>query len=140
MKKLQTRFGEVEYDPASVIHFSEGLIGLDQLKNFLVMPNKKAGPLFWIQSIEDPEFAFLVTDPTNFFIDYGISPDENERQKMQISGDDEYYVLTIVSIDENKKITLNLAGPILYSPQTNRALQVILEDPKYDTQTPLPEI
>lgn len=140
MKTIQTRFGEVEYDPANVIHFPEGLIGLDQLKHFLVMPNKKEGPLFWIQSIEDPAFAFVVTDPTQFFFDYLVVPDEQERQKLGIDETGACFVLTIVSISPAKEITLNLSGPVLYAPETNKGLQVILEDPRYSTQTPLPKI
>jgi flagellar assembly factor FliW len=140
MKKIMTRFGEVEYDPTNVIHFPEGLVGLDQLHDFLVMPNKKEGPLFWMQSVDDPDFAFVVTDPTNFFLNYQVKAAAIERKKLQISPDDEYFVLSIVSISPEKEITLNLAGPILYSPKTNRALQGILEDNKYDTKTPLPQV
>lgn len=140
MKTINTRFGEVEYDPSHVIHFPEGLVGLDQLKNFLVMPNTKQGPLFWIQSVDDPAFAFVVTDPTNFFLDYIILPDANERHKLNIDENNTCFVLVIVSISENKKITLNLSGPIFYAPETNKGLQVILEDPRYDTRTPLPKL
>ncbi|PID72056.1 MAG: flagellar assembly protein FliW [Desulfobulbus propionicus] len=140
MKTIQTRFGEIEFDPANVIHFPEGLIGLEQLHDFLVIPNEKKGPLFWIQSVDDPDFAFPVTDPTNFFLDYALAPDADEREKLQIGENDPCFVLTIVSVGEDKKITLNLSGPILYSAETHRALQVILEDPRLSTKTPLPEI
>jgi len=140
MKTIQTRFGEVEYDPSHLLHFPEGLVGLDQLKNFLVMPNKKQGPLFWIQCVDDPAFAFVVTDPTNFFLDYLVVPDDNERQKLGIDPQGECFALAIVSVSEAKEITLNLSGPILYAPATNKGLQVILEDPRYDTRTPLPKI
>lgn len=140
MKTIETRFGEVEYDPAHVLNFPEGLIGLDQLKNFLVMPNKKQGPLFWIQCVDDPAFAFVVTDPTQFFLDYLVAPDDNERHKLGIDASGECFVLAIVSISEEKEITLNLSGPILYAPETNKGLQVILEDPRYDTRTPLPKM
>lgn len=140
MKTINTRFGEVEYDPSHVIHFPEGLIGLDQLKNFLVMPNTKQGPLFWIQSVDDPAFAFVVTDPTNFFLDYAVLPDENERKKLNIEDGGACFVLAIVSVSQDKEISLNLSGPILYAPETKKGLQVILEDPRYDIRTPLPKI
>jgi len=140
MKTINTRFGEVEYDPSHVIHFPEGLIGLDQLRNFLVMPNTKQGPLFWIQSVDDPAFAFVVTDPTNFFLDYIVLPDENERKKLNIDESGSCFVLAIVSVSQNKEISLNLSGPILYAPETKKGLQVILEDPRYDIRTPLPKI
>ena len=140
MKTIDTRFGEVEYDPSHVLNFPEGLIGLDQLKHFLVMPNKNEGPLFWIQSVDDPAFAFVVTDPTNFFLDYLVVPDENERKKLGIDETGTCFILAIVSISRKKDITLNLSGPILYAPETSKGLQVILEDARYSTQTPLPKI
>ena len=140
MKTIDTRFGEVEYDPSNVLHIPEGLIGLDQLKHFLVMPNKKDGPLFWIQSVDDPAFAFVVTDPTQFFFDYLVVPDTKEREKLGIDENGACFILAIVSISPEKKISLNLSGPLLYAPETNRGLQVILEDARYSTQTPLPEI
>ncbi|MGI6657731.1 MAG: flagellar assembly protein FliW [Desulfobulbus sp.] len=140
MKKIQTRFGEIEYDPSQVIHFPEGLIGLSHLHDFLVMPNKKQGPLFWIQSVNDPAFAVVVTDPTNFFLDYTVLPDNSERRILGIDAGTPCYVLVIVSISEHREITLNLSGPILYTPATNRGMQVILDDPRYDTRTPLPTV
>ena len=67
MNKIMTRFGEVEYDPEKTLHFPKGLIGFEDLHEFIVMPNIKEGPLFWIQSVEDPQIAFVLTDPTSFF-------------------------------------------------------------------------
>lgn len=139
MKKINTRFGEVEYDPDNLLHFPAGLIGLPDLKNFIVMPNKKQGPLFWIQSIEDPDIAFVLTDPTNFFLDYQLAPEDSEREKLEIGKDDECYILSVVTVPQDQKITLNLAAPILFAPKTNRAMQVILENSPYSSKTPLPQ-
>lgn len=140
MRKIQTRFGEVEYDPESLLHFPAGMIGFPTLHNFIVMPSQKDGPLFWIQSVDEPEFAFILTDPTNFYLDYQIAPDESERNYLNISEEDDCFVLTVVTVPPDQNITINLAAPILFAPKTNRAIQVILEDGDYQTKTPLPEI
>lgn len=139
MKKINTRFGEVEYDPDNLLHFPGGLIGLPNLRRFVVMPNKKQGPLFWIQSIDDPDIAFVLTDPTNFFLDYHLAPEESEKKNLQIEDDDDVFVLSIVTVPQDQKITLNLAAPILFAPKTNRAIQVILENSPYTSKTPLPQ-
>lgn len=133
-----TRFGEVEYNPENLLHFPAGLIGFPNLNHFIVMPNKKNGPLFWIQSIDEPEMAFVLTDPTNFFLDYKIKPEESERQSLGIEDSDDCYCLVVVTVPPDQKITLNLAAPILYSPKSNRAKQVILENSKFKTKTPIP--
>lgn len=139
MRKIQTRFGEIEYDPNTLLHFPAGLIGLPTLHDFIVMPNKKEGPLFWIQSVDDPAIAFVLTDPRNFFLDYGVLPDTSERQMLHIAESDECFVLAVVTVPPDQNITLNLAAPILFSPKTNRAIQVILEDTTYTSKTPLPK-
>lgn len=139
MKKINTRFGEVEYDPDNLLHFPAGLIGLPNLRHFIVMPNKKEGPLFWIQSIDDPDIAFVLTDPTNFFLDYQLAPEESERNNLKIDEDDEFFILSVVTVPQDQKLTLNLAAPILFAPKTNRAMQVILENSPYSSKTPFPK-
>lgn len=139
MKTINTRFGQVEYDPDNLLHFPTGMVGFPQLHDFIVMPNKKQGPLFWIQSVDDPDIAFVLTDPSNFFLDYVVVPDESERELLKIAAEDPCFVLAVVTVPPNQEITLNLSAPILFAPQTNRAMQVILDDPKYKIKTPLPK-
>ena len=139
MITIQTRFGEVEYDPANLLHFPAGMIGFPTLHDFIVMPNKKEGPLFWIQSVDDTDVAFVLTDPTNFFLDYQIQPDASERSTLRIAKEDECHALSVVTVPQDQQITLNLAAPILFSAKTNRAIQVILEKTDYKSKTPLPK-
>ena len=140
MEKIQSRFGEIEYDPDNTLQFPEGLVGFEDLRAFVVMPNEKEGPLFWIQSIDDPQVAFTLTDPTGFYFDYKVVPDGRERQKLGIDEDGECLIVSVVSVSSERKITLNLAAPILFAPETNRALQVILEGTQFSPQTPLPTV
>ncbi len=138
MKTILTRFGEVEYDPQNTIHFPAGMLGFPNLQDFIVMPNKKEGPLFWIQSVDDPDIAFVLTDPSNFFLNYKVVPDEVEKNVLQMKEGDQCYVLTVVTVPADQQITINLAAPILFSPKSNKAIQVILESNEYHSKTPLP--
>jgi len=140
MKKINSRFGEIEYDPNDTLLFPEGLVGFEELKHFVVMPNEKSGPLFWIQSVEDPLVAFVLTNPTDFYFDYKVVPDKGERQKLGIEEQDECLVLSVVTVPPDRKVTLNLAAPILFAPKTNSAMQVILEGTQFSPRTPLPEV
>lgn len=138
MKKILTRFGEVEYDENNLLQFPAGLIGFPNLHGFIVMPNRKEGPLFWIQSVDDPDIAFILTDPTNFFLDYAVIPESSERNILRIEEGDDCFVLSVVTVPPDQKITVNLSAPILYAPKTNRAIQIILENTSYKPKTPLP--
>lgn len=138
MKTIQSRFGEIKYDSENTLEFPEGLIGFEDLRKFVVMPNEKDGPLFWIQSVEDPQIAFVLTEPVGFYYDYKIVPDGRERQKLGIDDNADCHVLSVVTVPEDLKITLNLAAPILFAPDSNRALQVVLEGTTFSSKTSLP--
>lgn len=138
MATINTRFGEVEYDPEKVVRFPQGLIGFEWLRDFVVMPNEVEGPLFWIQSVEEGDIAFVLTDPNNFFPDYALQPEPHECEVLEISTDDDCFVLSVVTVHTDRSVTLNLQAPILYAPDTQKAMQVILEGTDYKTRTPLP--
>jgi len=140
MTRIKTRFGEVEYQPEHLLTFPSGLIGLPSLHGFVVMPNRKEGPLFWIQSVDDPDMAFVLTDPTNFFPDYAVRPEAAELRLLEIDAQDECHAIVVVTVPPDLNITLNLSAPILFAPKTNRAVQVIVEDSPYSTKTPLPKV
>lgn len=140
MKVINTRFGQVEYDPAKTLHFPTGMIGFENLREFIVMPNIKRGPLFWIQSVEDPEIAFVLTDPTNFFVDYRVAPDDNEKEKLGMQDGDDCHALVVVTVNSGSDFTFNLLAPVLYAPGANRAIQVVLEHSNYSTKVPLPKV
>jgi hypothetical protein len=89
--------------PERLLHFPAGLIGLPTLRHFIVMPNRKEGPLFWIQSVDEPEMAFVLTDPTNFFLDYRVVPDAAERQTLRIEEGDDCFVLVVVTVPPTRR-------------------------------------
>lgn len=138
MRTLHTRFGEINYNPDKVIHFPEGLIGFEKLRDFIVMPNKNDDVLFCFQSIEEPHIAFLLINPDLFFPDYRVVVSIEAKEKMGIGGGDPYFVLTTITFHQDESITLNLLAPVIYTPKTDRAVQIVLEKSNYQTKTPLP--
>jgi flagellar assembly factor FliW len=140
MNSIQSRFGQIEYDPAKVLHFPEGLLGFESLRDFVAMANFKEGPLFWIQSCEDPEVAFVLTDPTNFYPEYRVMPDASERAKLGMPEGEINHTLVVVTVHEGGHITLNMAAPLLYSVSNNRILQVVLDKSPWSTRQELPKL
>jgi flagellar assembly factor FliW len=67
-----------------------------------------------------------------------VEPEEHERKVLGIGPEDKCYALVVVTVRPDRNVTLNLAAPILFAPQSNRAMQVILENSGYSIQTPLP--
>ncbi len=139
MKTLQTPFGEVRYDPEKVIRFPEGWIGFESLRDFVVMPGGEGEiSLYCFQSVEQPHLLFLLIDPACFFPDYRVEPDAGVREKLGITKDAPCFVLTTITFHQDSSVTLNLLAPLIYAPQTQRAVQIVLEGSSYQAKTPLP--
>lgn len=135
MRTLQTRFGEVTYDPDKVVHFPEGLIGFERLRDFIVMPNKNDDVLLCFQSVEEPHAAFLLINPALFFPDYRVTVGRSVREKLAIGVNDPYFILTTITFHQDQTVTMNLLAPVVYTPKTDRAVQIVLEGSGYLTKT-----
>ena len=134
MKVNTTRFGEIEVPDEKVITFPEGLIGFSSLKKFVVIRHKNSSTLYWLQSIEVPEFAFLMTFPFVLLADY--DPKLNSEYMQKLGFDDtniknaEVYCITVVPKNP-KEMKVNLLSPIVINPDKNLGMQVILDNPDY---------
>ena len=49
-------------------------------------------------------------------------------------------MLSVVTVNPERKVTLNLQAPVLFAAHSNRAMQVILDKATYSTREPLPEV
>ena len=58
-----TRFGNLEVDDDRLIQLQDGLLGFPDLKRFVLMDYKDT-VLKWFQSVDDPDVAFIVVDPS----------------------------------------------------------------------------
>ena len=137
MKTIQTPFGQLSYNPDKLVHFPEGLIGFEGLRDFIVMPINKDDFLFCFQSVEETHVAFLFVNPVLFFPDFLIHIGGEEREKLGIKANDDYFVLTTITYHQDQTVTLNLLAPVIYAPKTDMAIQIVLDGSGYQTKTPL---
>jgi flagellar assembly factor FliW len=114
-------------------------VGFEHLRDFIVLPNKKKDdPLFCLQSVEETHLAFLLINPVLFFPDYSVLPGPEEIKLLGTDKKDDYFVLTTITFHKDQSVTLNLLAPVIYTPKTDRAVQVILDGSQYGARTPLP--
>lgn len=132
-KVTTTRFGEVEYTDADTIHFPDGILGFPNCPTFLVIQHKEGSPFRWLQCVEEPSLAFLVTDPGNYLVDYAPDVREDQLASIEMNADTARLVLTIVTIPKGNPdgMTINLAGPIVVNLENRKAKQLVLDHPGY---------
>ena len=129
--RLDTRyFGELDIPDDHIIHFANGLRGFEDHKEFAIINNydtEEPVPFFWLQSLKDPELAFVLTVPFIFKPDYAFDLPEETEQILRISENSELGIYSIVTIPgEVKDFTYNLMGPIVVNYSTREGDQVVL--------------
>ena len=68
MKKIMTsRFGEIEAEEESIIHFAAGIPAFEEEREFIIIPYEEDSPYVFLQSVRTPELAFLMTMPLTFW-------------------------------------------------------------------------
>lgn len=135
-----TRFGTFELEEDRALRFSEGLLGLPESTSYALIEVEDS-PYAWLQSINEPELAFLTTSPWDFYPDYDLEINEEDQRLLDLTTPDSAEVLVLLTVhrqeDEAVDITANLLGPIVVNTDTRAARQVILEGSSYSTQEPL---
>ncbi|MBE6086947.1 MAG: flagellar assembly protein FliW [Clostridium beijerinckii] len=138
MKFISKIHGEIEYEQKNIITFNKGLLGLSDLKNFILLDLEDYEPFKLLQSLQDNEIAMIVTSPYEFFKDYEFVLSEETIKNLKIDSPGQVNVITTVTLNSDmKKITTNLQGPIVINTSNNIGEQIILDNPKYKVKSPL---
>lgn len=136
---ITARFGAVDFDDLDILTLEDGLLGFPQCRRFIVICHKEGSRFRWLQSLDDPQLAFLVVDPGEFFADYAPEMDDAEAIRLALAEQTPRLVYTIVTIPRGQPeaMTVNLAGPIVINLETRSGKQIVVEDPAYGIKHPL---
>lgn len=136
-----SRFGSIEVEEERVLSFVEPVLGFEASNRYVLLDHADDSPFKWLQSADEPDLAFVVTNPKLFGIDYEFMVPDEQVDKMQIESVEDVVVLTIVNIPQGdpSAMTTNLLGPIIINQKNKQALQLVLNDPAFSTKTPLLE-
>jgi flagellar assembly factor FliW len=135
--EIQTsRFGWMSVDDERLMTFERGLLGFPSHRRFALIQTGQENYFFWLQSIDDPNLAFVVTDPTTFFKDYEVPVREELAAELQLTDPAHVQVFAICNKVEDW-LTGNLLGPLVVNAQNRLATQVVLTEKKWTTRQPL---
>ncbi len=133
-----TRFGKLEIDETRVIRFPEGLLGFPENKDYVILEHKPDSPFCWLQSMDSPDLAFVMTNPFLVKNDYleNLSPDEKGFFSSENGGNLVVFVLVTIPPGQAEKMTVNLLGPLVIDSGSRIGRQVILANSGYDHRHP----
>ncbi len=128
-----TRFGAVNVDDARLITFPAGLLGFTSYKTYALLQPDSHGAFLWLQSVEAPELAFVVTDPTSWVADYQVPIRREQMQELRLESLDDAQIFVIVN-KYRLSLTANLQGPLVVNRTNRRGMQVVLAEKRWTTR------
>ncbi|SMB22823.1 Flagellar assembly factor FliW [Sterolibacterium denitrificans] len=126
------RFGTLQIEPGKIIDFPHGLAGFEDNRRFSLFHPEEQTPqskYFILQSLDDPEIAFQITDPARLGFSYEIELNDEESALLKLTDPGEIAVAVIVwrdaEVDANPQGTLraSLKAPLLINTRERLGLQ-----------------
>jgi flagellar assembly factor FliW len=131
-----TRFGRLTVDDDRIITFNRGLLGFPEYTRYALIQTGNENYFFWLQCVDEPNLAFVITDPAIFFKDYQVAIKEETQQELALE-DLAAAQMFVICNKVGDWLTGNLLGPIVVNAQTWMATQVVLTEKKWSTRQPL---
>ncbi|HEX8948113.1 MAG TPA: flagellar assembly protein FliW [Dissulfurispiraceae bacterium] len=135
MKLNTTRFGEIEIEESKIIEFPLGIPGFAVLKRYILIEYKE--PIRWLHAVDEPDVAFIVTDPFAIFPEYTFDMSDEVKDFLGLKDPKDIVVLVIVTVADNS-LTVNLKAPIIFNAANFKAAQMIIDSDKYSFKEPFP--
>ncbi len=130
-----TRFGTIEVQEDEVVTLVDGLLGFSECSRFTLIDDEAGEPFKWMQSLEEPSLAFVVIDPAPILTEYHFSVKKDQIKAIETTQVEDLQVYVIVTMaSEVLDVTVNLQGPIVINTQNRMGLQLVLNDPKFNTR------
>ena len=145
MKIQTTRFGTIEIDASRKLHFPQGMLGFPDCREYVLLETgddtaEQQGPTFWwLQSLDDPSLAFIVTDPLMFVPTYRVPVHPPQMAELGLERIEDAQVLVIVN-KHGQTLTGNLQGPLVINLHSREGQQMVLSDRRFTTRVPLAEL
>lgn len=136
-----SRFGAtepVEVVAGEVLTFPAGLLGMPQLRQFVLMDDPRIQPCRWLQSLQEPALAFVVVDPVLVVPEYHADIPPEDAAELELDAAPDAAIWSILTIHPDPaRSTANLLAPVVINHATRRGKQVILNNHLYAIRHPL---
>ncbi len=130
-----TRFGVIDVAPDRVIELIAPILGFPGSLHFAMIDGGEGSPFTWLQSMEEPDLAFVTISPFSFFPDYDFELPDAAQDELELESVDDVGVLALVTIPKDpSQMTANLLAPVVVNTKSRRAKQVVLYDTEYTTK------
>lgn len=133
-----SRFGTITVPKDRVVNFVHGIPGFEGIKRYILIDHDKEGVFKWLQAVDEPAIAFLLTDPGRYKPDYAVPFSKSDIEGLGAGEPKELVSLVMVCISMSAgQVSLNLKGPVVFNTENMSAMQCIIDRDDYVCSYPI---
>jgi flagellar assembly factor FliW len=118
-----SQFGDLSIENRHIFNFEEGMLGFEELHEFVLISEEETVPFKWLICIEKPEIGFPCLSP--WHIDLTFDPGKDFDLEKEV-------LLVVITLANDKgRMTANMKAPIVLDVNNQTGKQVILHSDKY---------
>ena len=122
-----TRFGSLVIEDGDVLTFVDGLIGMEDCRQWVLLGDSENSALAWLQSLDRPEVALGVVSPRRFVPEYQARVAKREIAPLGLENPNDAQVLVIIS-QVAGVLALNLKAPLVIHLAGRVGRQIVARD------------
>ena len=137
MEVQDTRFGTLNVEEEELITLDGGLMGFPKSARYIMFPYSDDSSFFWLQSIDEPEIAFIVINPFDFFNDLVFEVADDDALSISLERGEDVEIFTLVTIPDGspEDMRTNLAGPVVVNVANRQGRQILVKE--FSSRQPL---
>jgi flagellar assembly factor FliW len=141
LKVNTSRFGEISVSAEQVITLPHGMVGFPDYRLFVLVQHRPDSPFHWLQSLDQPDLAFVVANPLIFDLKYQVSLSNSDTGLLKVNDPKDLQIWAVITIPHGRpdKMTANLKAPVVINLANRLGAQIILEKPEYSVRHFLPK-
>lgn len=126
---------EVDVDPDTIINIPGGIPGFEHCTRYKLLHDAATDMprVFWLQSLDDPNVAFALTDPDYLNISYDMSISDDEQRALDFADGDDVQIAVMLAqqFGNDDVICAYPDAPIAINLNKRRAIQKPLSSNNY---------
>jgi flagellar assembly factor FliW len=133
-----SRFGLISITSDDVIQFPEGLLGFNELRQFVLLDDPTDEIFAWLQSCTEPNIAFPLLEPELFTSNYSVALTKHDLETLGLQSKEGVRCFSIITIPgDPTQMTANLKAPIVINVAKRVARQCVLQDNSLAIREPI---
>lgn len=130
MEVQDTRFGTLDVNEEEIITLAQGLLGFPESMRYIMFPYAQDSSFFWLQSIDEPEYAFIVINPFDFFSELVFEISDEDAAGIGLERGEDVEIFSLVTIPDGnpEEMRTNLAGPVVVNVKNRQGRQILAKE------------